>query len=180
MYSCKPVVSVEPVGYESVAADSLSWEGVWKQTNDGEKQVLYIKVINPKEGILDVKLIDNNNTDEDNPKEVKFKAILKKGDKYNYINVLYGEILNKKDIDEKYKNTYLWGTIKKSKNKIIINYPDDHSFEEFINKKKLNGRINNDIIILNESSSTITNFIERKSFELIFDSDSLIFERSID
>jgi len=78
--SCSSISSTSLVGFEVLPAKKSIWQGAWILNN----QVIHVKVVDEKKGELLLILVDVN---DDKKLVHKLTAFVRKGTKYNYINI---------------------------------------------------------------------------------------------
>jgi hypothetical protein len=172
--SCEIITTVEPLGYEPMQLNKDFWNGEWVYSDKSEKKKLIIEVIDSGKGIIKVEAIEKDDNKEIDKNILKFRVLMRKGNKNNYINILFKDIEDKeKKSISKMENTYFWCVIKEKENKIYIFYPKNDKFKELIETHKINGSIDKDLII-DESSDNITTIIENRKFESLFNTKEVI------
>jgi hypothetical protein len=172
--SCEIITTVEPLGYEPMQLNKDFWNGAWVYSDKSEKKKLIIEVIDSGKGIIKVEAIEKDDNKEIDKNILKFRVLMRKGNKNNYINILFKDIEDKeKKSISKMENTYFWCVIKEKENKIYIFYPKIDKFKELIETHKINGSIDKDLII-DESSDNITTIIENRKFESLFNTKEVI------
>ena len=78
--SCSSITSTSLVGYEALPIKKSIWQGAWLLNN----QVIHVKVVDENKGELLLIVIDVN---DDEKLVHKMTAFVRKGNKYNYINI---------------------------------------------------------------------------------------------
>ncbi len=123
---CNSVFTTHPMGDSPLKINAVDWDGTW--INKGGSVV--VKVTNPEKGHLIAALIKSS---KDDLILEKYDIEIRGSNDFVLINI--------KNKEEKDKDLYIWGKIKKRGEEIVIWGTDTGKFRDLVNAGKLPGKI---------------------------------------
>jgi hypothetical protein len=172
-HGCSLVTVKKPIGEKSPNINILAWEGIWY---DGDNSVLFIKVKDKKNSVLYVRAVENSS---DTLKIKEFDVILRKGTKMLFANIPFKEIAEKKELNSRNRDCYIWGAVKNQNNRIIFFSPDGKEFRDLIDEGKLNGVAENGYIHLSSSVKAVIELCESERSGRMFDWENPVIFRKL-
>lgn len=163
LQGCTLVTLEAPLGDHPVRINISNWEGIWY---DDENVVLFITVKNQTNSILNVKAVEGSG---EVLKIKEFTVILRSGTKIVYASIPFREIADKKELNNKNRDLYLWGAVKNYNGRIIFYSPDGNEFREFIEDGKLKGVIEKGYVYISSSEKTVMKLSESEKSGTLFD-----------
>jgi hypothetical protein len=146
LIGCTSVVSEKTIGTEPTELKPSEWNGTWGP--EGEEETFMVKVLDKKLGKVNIGIVRKNDGKFD---VTNVDGFLTESNDKKYLNLILSQILEGKDkenIEKKYPNEYCWFRYKRKEDTIIFWYPDYKEIKNLIQKNKLSGLVDNDIIKL--------------------------------
>jgi len=170
---CSLVTVKKPIGEKSFSINISAWEGIWY---DGDNTVLFIKVRDKKKSVLNVKAVENSS---DILKIKEFNVFLRKGAKMIFANIPFKDIADKKELNLRNRDCYIWGAVKNQNNRIVFFSPDGKEFKDLIDEGKLNGVAEKGYIHLSSSVKIVMELCESERSGRMFDWENPVIFRKL-
>ncbi|NOY75012.1 MAG: hypothetical protein GXP32_04385 [Kiritimatiellaeota bacterium] len=159
LFGCTIVSSVDPVGEKPAPLKEKDWIGAWY---DGDSFICFIKVKDEARGILRAAVLNTDKKDAEDFSLRNFDVQIRKNDGLMFANILYGDLMNEKDVNEENAKTYVWFMLVKLRGKIVLYMPNGGLFEKLIKAKKLKGKIIKDGIVVSASNENFRKLIDSR------------------
>ena len=132
---CRGVYATRPVGEKPLPLVAADWEGTWKN----EDTTLKLAIQDAEKGVLDLSWMEG---EPQKPSLEKSAAVLlQSGDRF---------FASMKDREHPERELYLWGRIKKDRDRLLIWAPDYERFKNLVEKGLLPGKAEDDAVILGD------------------------------